>query len=429
MKQSKIREFYSREDIREEIFGLVNNREVVGRYNKGSFQKRPSTLFFPKEIYEAAKKGVVSFHISEEIWKDVQALDQNLSKKKLDKLRKGWDLLIDIDSESFKYTTICASLIMEALEFHNLKSYSIKFSGGTGWHIGIPWKAIPKKLEGRKTEKMFPFIPKVVSAYLKEFIKDDLRDRILEKEEDLKEISERVNKPPLELVIKTEAEREFNPYAVLELDTLFIASRHLYRAPFSFHEGTGLVSLPIEKEEFENFERSWAEPENVEIRSQFLGEGKENEALELVKEAYDWYVRQKNLEEESKQTEKVYEIPEKAIGKKFFPPCIKNILKGLEDGRKRSVFILINFLKKMGWDYDRIEKLLNEWNEKNEEKLRQTYLQSQLRWHKDITDPYTPPNCDNEGYYKDMRVCEPDRFCEKIKNPVTYPFKKMKKNG
>lgn len=429
MRLSKVREFYSREDIRNEIFELSDGREIVGRYNDGSFEKRPSKLFFPKEIYESAKAGTVSFHISEEIWKDVQALSQDLSKKGLDELRKGWDLLLDIDSKSFEYTTLCASLIMEALEFHNLKNYSIKFSGGTGWHIGVPWESIPKKLEGRETKEMFPFIPKVVSAYLKEFIKEDLRDRILEKENNLEKIAEKAGKDPNEILMKEGNIRTFDPYSILEIDTIFIASRHLYRAPYSFHEKTELISLPIEKEEFKKFERSWAKPENVEIRARFLQGGKPDEAAELVREAYDWYVRTKDIEEGSKEPEKVYEIPEKAIGKKFFPPCIKNILKGLEDGRKRAVFILINFLKKMGWDYDRIEKLLKEWNERNEEKLRETYIQSQLRWHKDISNLYTPPNCDNEGYYKDMRVCDPDKICKKIKNPVTYPFKKMKRDG
>lgn len=431
MRLSKVRRFYSREDIREEMYKLADNREVVGRLQNGSFQKRPNTLLMPHDIYEMAKDGVVSFHVSEEIWKNPQSLSQDLSRKKMDELRGGWDLLLDIDSKSFKYTTMCTSLLKEALEFHNLEGYSLKFSGGTGWHIAVPWKSIPKKLEDKKTKKMFPFLPKVVSSYLKEFIKDHLEDQILEEAGgSLKKIANRINKSPKDLLIKTEGGKKFDPYNVLEIDTVFIASRHLYRMPYSFHEGTGLVSLPIQKEEFENFKGDWAKPENVEIRAEFLANGSKDEASELIREAYDWYVRKKNIEEEEeKETEKSFQIPEKAIGKRYFPPCIKNILKGIEDGRKRAVFILINFLKKVGWSYSKIEKLLVEWNNKNDEPLRENYIKTQLRWHKDVNSVYTPPNCDNEGYYKDMRVCEPDKICKNIKNPVTYPFRKMEKNG
>ena len=119
-------------------------------------------------------------------------------------------------------------------------------------------------------------------------------------------------------------------------------------------------------------------------------------------------------------------IPKRAIPKQFFPPCIKNILKGLEDGRKRSVFILINFLRSLGWDFDSIEKELYEWNKRNKEPLRENYIASQLKWHK--KNPiYLPPNCDNRNYYLDIGVCQPDPLCKGIKNPVTYSFKSRRR--
>ncbi len=35
-----------------------------------------------------------------------------------------------------------------------------------------------------------------------------------------------------------------------------------------------------------------------------------------------------------------------------------------------------------------------------------------------------PPNCDNKGYYQDMRICTPDALCRKVKNPVNYSIRK-----
>jgi DNA primase large subunit len=122
------------------------------------------------------------------------------------------------------------------------------------------------------------------------------------------------------------------------------------------------------------------------------------------------------------------------VPEEHFPPCIKNhIFKGVTDGRKRSVFILVNFLRNMGWNVDQIEKRLVEWNEKNYPPLRTNYLRSQLRWHFRQDRNLLPPNCDNQNFYISMGVCDPDEICKggtdkiTIKNPANYPFRKMRK--
>ena len=72
-----------------------------------------------------------------------------------------------------------------------------------------------------------------------------------------------------------------------------------------------------------------------------------------------------------------------------------------------------------------IEKALDDWNKKNPEPLRPNYIKGQLKWYERNLG-YLPPNCDNIGYYKDMKICAPDNTCKTIKNPVTYSFKKLK---
>jgi len=121
---------------------------------------------------------------------------------------------------------------------------------------------------------------------------------------------------------------------------------------------------------------------------------------------------------------KQVDIPETAIPEQFFPPCITNILKGLEDGKKRSLFILTNFLTSVGWNHDDIEKLLRKWNKKNNEPLREVSIIGQIRYHKQQKKRILPPNCQNAMYYKDFSVCKPDQLCNKIKNPVQYSKRK-----
>jgi DNA primase large subunit len=123
----------------------------------------------------------------------------------------------------------------------------------------------------------------------------------------------------------------------------------------------------------------------------------------------------------------------KEFNEKFFPPCILKIFNGVSDGRKRSVFILNNFLRNMGWDSEKIEKQLIQWNEKNKPPLPQNYVKTQFRWHNRQKRNFLPPNCDHQNFYVSMGVCLPDEICKAgtsritIKNPVNYPFRKIKK--
>ncbi|MEK6845931.1 MAG: hypothetical protein AABY26_04175, partial [Nanoarchaeota archaeon] len=113
------------------------------------------------------------------------------------------------------------------------------------------------------------------------------------------------------------------------------------------------------------------------------------------------------------------------IKEELFPPCMKLLLKGIDDGKKRAVFCMSNFLGKVGWSKKEIEQFLVEWNqEKNSDKLRDNYVINQLRYFK--PGERLPPNCDNDAYYKTIGVCKPDSLCAHIKNPVNYTLLRWK---
>ena len=97
----------------------------------------------------------------------------------------------------------------------------------------------------------------------------------------------------------------------------------------------------------------------------------------------------------------------------------------MEDGKKRAVFILSNFLGKIGWSNKEIENYIIRWNkEKNKDPLRENYIRGQLRYFK--AGDKLPPNCNNDAYYKGLGMCLPNHGCKRIKNPANYTIIRWK---
>jgi hypothetical protein len=234
---------------------------------------------------------------------------------------------------------------------------------------------------------------------------------------------------------KPDTEKRFDPSLIVEVDTVLIAPRHLYRAPYSYHEKSGLVSVPIDIDEILDFEKVKAEPAAVKTGEHvFLDRttADQEEGLKLLMESFDHFARQEQkvhfLEdlERSERSAMKFEEVQTAIPDSFFPPCIQIISKGLKDGKKRAVFLLTNFLSSCGWEYDDIEDWLKKWNERNPEPLRDQYYLGQVRYAKQTKKKVLPPNCDNQAYYKSFGVCKPDGFCKYIKNPANYAIKRAR---
>lgn len=409
MRLSEIIRYYSNKEICSELLKIAKDREVASQFNS-AFGKRPDTLQFASDVSKQVRSGTTSFHCSEERWSNPMQLNPAMNKQDLDKLRIGFDLVLDVDCKILEWGTICAKLLLQALKWHGIESYSIKFSGGTGWHIGIPYEAFPTD------ERIaFPDAPQAIAAYLKEFIRGQLSDEILESENDLKKLAEKANKPASQLI----KDGTFDPYSILGIDTVLIASRHLFRMPYSLNEKKWLVSLPIKEKDLDKFTIDWAKPEYVKKADvKFLDRDavKHGEASQLLMQAFDWQIRTKEKLETKEQIKVEYEdkVPLAA-----FPPCLKCMLQGLPDGRKRSSFALINFLKNAKWSWPEIQQLLYEWNNINKPPLKIGYIKSQLSWHSRSGQKIPPPNC--RQFYKDIGICNPDRICDKIKNPLSYP--------
>ena len=416
---------YKREDVQKEMILHGKDKEVVGSFGGTCYAKRPDVISYPRDILELVKQGITSFHASEELWSNPLRLDPLLKKQEIEELRIGWDLIIDIDCPYWDYSKLITDLVVKALKHHNIGSISVKFSGNKGFHIGVPFEAFPEKIAGEDVSKRFPEDIREIALYIKSMIQDIFVKKVFDIEKgDINNIATNLKKDVKDIV----KEKKLDGDKMVDINTILISQRHLYRMPYSLHEKSGLVSLPIDPDKVMEFDKTSAIPEKLIVNEKFRFLDRENVKPNQAKELFDRAIAERvNREdkEEFKKTEiKEVDIPQDAIPEQFFPPCIQNVLKGLEDGRKRSLFILTNFLTSVGWDYDKIEERLKKWNKANKEPLREVVLVGQLRYHKQRKKKILPPNCQNGMYYKDFNICKPDQLCSKIKNPVQYSKRK-----
>jgi DNA primase catalytic subunit len=399
---SEFLKYYSRKDIQENIVNNCEDRELAAKLGDKGFSKRPNILQYNNEILDFVKNGATSFHISEEHWKDPLMLKPGMNKQRLDELRKGWDLILDIDSPELEDSKIITHYLVEALKFNDVKNIFVKYSGNKGFHIAVPFESFPGEINGILTKNLFPDGPKTITLYLMDMIKIPLR----------KEFGDRLGE-------------------VFKVDTGLISNRHMYRAPYSLHEKTGLVSVPVNNSEILKFNKADALPDRVLTNLKFLDSeiSIKGDAKKLILQAFDWNSRNIRMKTQIVPKREYRELDEEIISAAF-PPCIKKGLRGMEDGKKRFLFILINFLKNTGYSFDKLEEVVREWNKKNPEQLKEGYILSQLSWHKRQSEKVLPPNCPHASqnpevnYYNDLGLCNPDNLCMKGKNPTNYAIRK-----
>jgi len=148
--------YYSRESILKAIVEVAKDREVVSVFRDGRFGKRPNILQYPQDVVQEVAEGTIAFHGSLERWYQPMKLDVGMTRPDLDKLRYAWDVFIDIDVKDFDIAKIAAVQIIEALRDHGVQSHAVKFTGGSSFHIGIPFESIPQKINMLATSQQYP---------------------------------------------------------------------------------------------------------------------------------------------------------------------------------------------------------------------------------------------------------------------------------
>ena len=139
--------------------------------------------------------------------------------------------------------------------------------------------------------------------------------------------------------------RELAGEKIASLDLVLVASRHLFRMPYSLHEKTSLASIVLNKEELNSFTPKDADPLKVNIKPFYI-EPNEAEATGLLAEALKWK-SQNEPHEIKKRISEEFVADFTGVTEEMFPQPIKLLLKGLQEGRKRGLFILLTFLKSL----------------------------------------------------------------------------------
>jgi ribosomal protein L37AE/L43A len=204
------------------------------------------------------------------------------------------------------------------------------------------------------------------------------------------------------------------------VDIVLVASRHLFRAPYSLHEKTAFASIVINKEDIENFSPSDADPLKITQTKSFMPDVEPEEGKELLAHALEWAKKDEPVKTEKKYTGEKMDIQGLEITEGMFPPIIKKLLKGIQDdGRKRALNILLSFYRSLEFPQDYILEKIEEWNGKNKLPLKQGYIKAQTEWH--AKNKRLPPNYD-KPIYKEFGINHPPE--PGMKNPINYTIKK-----
>lgn len=431
--------FYSRQDILNEIVLHSKNKEVVGTSQMNKFMKRPDIIEYETDILALVRNGVSSFHGSEELWKDPLLLNSNLKKKQLNSLRIGWDLVLDIDCPFFEYSKKTTDLVVKKLKSYGIKNISVKFSGNKGFHIGVPYESFPQNIFNEVISSKFPEYPQKIAKLILLEISDEMRLYLISQNLSYKELAKQVEKDENEILLQDKEGKDIlkvEPF--IEIDTILIASRHLYRMPYCFNEKSGLISIPIDPNKIMEFHKDLAKPENVIVdkENRFLDRTKSDpeegkmllfSALEnaeeytrsfthrLTNSKNDKEYSKNQLEQESQQKQNQDRIDES-----YFPPCMKRHTE-IKDGKKRFIYLQSSFLQKMNWDLEEIKQRIISINNQFDEPIKENYVLSQVNYY--VNRNYLTPLCENP-MYKEIGICKPDNTCKRIKNPWQYAYNK-----
>ena len=107
-----------------------------------------------------------------------------------------------------------------------------------------------------------------------------------------------------------------------------------------------------------------------------------------------------------------------------FPQSIKKLLQGLNDGKKRGLFVLLTFLRSLNFSPEEINKRARSWNDKNKPPLKEGYIRSQVDWILRQKKKILPPNYSNDAFYRDIGIIDklPD-----AKNPLSEVVRNLKR--
>lgn len=244
LKTEQVLAYYGleREDVAEAIFKYGVDRKVIMTTEPGTLGGGGGQNGFrsPDEILSQAQEALEGMEGT--VPRRYPAFHGTLARLPTDRRfmrrgQKGADLVMDIDVKGdYKEAFRDGRKILDFLDSYNAP-YRVKFSGGSGPHIIIPYEAFPESLSGGRFDRAHKLLFQIVTS----------RSR------------------------------------ASHVDGSFTSTGHFYRMPYSLNEITGLVSLPLTREQYDDFTPSMAEVPNVQVDDNWFREPDE-EAREALME-------------------------------------------------------------------------------------------------------------------------------------------------
>jgi hypothetical protein len=163
--------------------------------------------------------------------------------------QKGADLVFDIDVKgNYREAFREGRRIIDFLDSYNAP-YRIKFSGGSGPHIIIPYEAFPESLSSGRFDRAYKLLFQIVSSRSK----------------------------------------------AGHIDGSFTSTGHFFRIPYSLNENTGLASLPLSREQYDDFTPSMAEVPSVQVDDEWFQEPDEGAKEALTEVIRDGLGRSRDI--------------------------------------------------------------------------------------------------------------------------------------
>lgn len=212
-----------REDVAEAIFRYGQDRDTVLVLDSATLSRGHGDgpgFNSPEQITEIARESLSEF--DERIPRKYPAFHGTVCRYtnagffKRDRRQIGTDMVFDIDIKTnYRETFRHAARIVNFLDRYDVP-YRIKFSGNTSPHIILPCETFPQPFPKKEFQRLFKTIQEKSGAH--------------------------------------------------DVDDSFCSSSgHFLRLPYSLNEHTGLVSLPLTREQFDVFEPGIAECGNVQV--------------------------------------------------------------------------------------------------------------------------------------------------------------------
>jgi hypothetical protein len=114
----------------------------------------------------------------------------------------------------------------------------LKFTGGKGFHIGIPFEALPEKINMQPTNMLYPDLQQTVVGFIKWYIQDMLKESLAALDTPAK-LSQKIGKPLKEITNQD----GIDPFKIISMDVF--GSRHLRSHSLGYSNPvTGSFMLP-----------------------------------------------------------------------------------------------------------------------------------------------------------------------------------------